>query len=137
MLSGYRCRMTTIAEYNAELDEVSQPIALALEAAISKGLPTAEGKVWHGHPVWFVAGNPIVGYSLKKAGVELLFWSGQSFSTEGLRPVGKFQAAGAAYVNIDDIEPLVIATWLTEAIEIQWDYANLPQRRKLEKLTDF
>lgn len=137
MLSGYRCRMTTIAEYNAELDEVSQPIALALEAAISKGLPTAEGKVWHGHPVWFVAGNPIVGYSLKKAGVELLFWSGQSFSTEGLRPVGKFQAAGAAYVNIDDIEPAVIATWLTEAIEIQWDYANLPQRRKLEKLTDF
>ncbi len=137
MVSGYRCGMTTIAEYNAELDEVSQPIALALEAAIAKGLPPAEGKVWHGHPVWFLDGNPIVGYSIKKAGVELLFWSGQSFATAGLRPVGKFQAAGAAYQTIDEVDLAVIAAWLTEAIAIQWDYANLPKRRTLEKLTGF
>ena len=137
MFSGYRCGMNAIDEYDATLDEPARSIAAELRASIAQNLPSAEGKVWHGHPVWFLDGNPIVGYSIKKAGVELLFWSGQSFATAGLRPVGKFQAAGAAYRTIDELDLAVIATWLTEAISIQWDYANLPKRRKLEKLTDF
>ena len=137
MLSGYRCHMTTLAEYDATLDEPARSIASALRGSIVKHLPNADGKVWHGHPVWFIEGNPIVGYSLKKAGVELLFWSGQSFTTAGLRPAGKFQAAGAAYRSIDEVDLAVITAWLSEAAAIQWDYANLPKRRKLEKLTDF
>ena len=45
--------------------------------------PHAENKIWHAHPVWFLDGNPVVGYSKQKVGVVLLFWSGQSFGRGG------------------------------------------------------
>ena len=32
-----------------------------LHEEICKHLPKAENKIWHGHPVWFLDGNPIVG----------------------------------------------------------------------------
>jgi hypothetical protein len=129
--------MTTIAEYNSALESEPASIAAALEAAIGTLLPAAEGRLWHGHPVWFIGTNPIVGYSLKKAGVELLFWSGQSFASPGLHAVGKFQAAGANFKSVADIDHDSVAAWLSDAERIQWDYANLPKLRKLEKLTDF
>ena len=57
------------------------------------GLPDAEQKIWHAHPVWFLNGNPIVGYSKLKECVRLLFWSGQSFDEPGLQKEGSFKAA--------------------------------------------
>jgi hypothetical protein len=30
---------------------------------IDRTLPDASNKIWHGHPVWFLEENPIVGYS--------------------------------------------------------------------------
>jgi hypothetical protein len=79
----------------------------------------------------------VVGYSRKKAGIELLFWSGQSFEQAGLKPVGKFKAAGAAFVDASAIEAMALAEWLHQAEAIQWDYANLAKKRVLEKLTAF
>jgi hypothetical protein len=68
-----------IQAYNkAQLTE-DQEICNLLAAEISKCLPEAENKIWHAHPVWFLEGNPIVGYDKLKAGVRLLFWSGASF----------------------------------------------------------
>ena len=49
--------------------------------------------MWHAHPVWFLDGNPVVGYSKLKDCVRLLFCSGQSFAQPGLKPEGKFKAA--------------------------------------------
>ncbi|MEN9714506.1 MAG: hypothetical protein RLZZ164_1170 [Actinomycetota bacterium] len=129
--------MNDIADYNKTLGKPEREIALALEAIIKAKLPKAEGKVWHGHPVWFLDGNPIVGYSLKKAGLELLFWSGQSFQTAGLRAIGKFKAAGIGFASIDDLNAKQVEKWMREAKSIQWDYANLAKLRKLDKLTDF
>jgi hypothetical protein len=34
--------------------------------------------------VWFLDGNPVVGYSKLKQCVRLLFWSGQSFKEQSL-----------------------------------------------------
>ena len=39
----------------------------AADKEICKHLPEAENKIWHAHPVWFLEGNPIVGYSKLKA----------------------------------------------------------------------
>ncbi|MEY4554216.1 MAG: hypothetical protein RL197_643 [Actinomycetota bacterium] len=125
----------TIDEYNEQLSPESRPLAEALCKLLAKQVPQAESKVWHGHPVWFIAGNPVFGYSLKKAGLEVLFWSGQSFKKSGLRPIGKFQAAGCKVEGLGDVEGL--ANWLQEAIKIQWDYQNLPKTRSLSKLTKF
>ena len=126
---------TDIIEYNQALAGTQQKIAEQLAVLFAASLPTAEAKVWHGHPVWFLDGNPVCGYSLKKAGLEVLFWSGKSFKTAGLRPIGKYQAAGLAVETAEDVAK--VETFMAEAKSIQWDYKNLPKLRKLEKLTAF
>lgn len=132
--------MSTSAEiksYNKNLSKENKAIALLLLELIEKSLSKAEGKVWHGHPVWFIDGNPIVGYSEKKGGVELLFWSGQSFESELLTPIGKFKAAGITFIDINEVKKSAINKVLAESKKIQWDYANLPKKKKLVKLTEF
>jgi hypothetical protein len=46
---------------------------------IDRNLPSAESKIWHSHPVWFLQGNPIVGFSKQKPGIRLMLWSGAEF----------------------------------------------------------
>lgn len=126
-----------ILDYQEQLSPDEREICLALDKIIAKALPRAEGKVWHGHPVWFIDGNPLVGYSLKKTGIEVLFWSGQSFKLAGLRAIGKFKAAAYGVSTLADLDKKLINAWLSEAKIIQWDYANLPKNRSLDKLTKF
>ena len=124
-----------INEYNQGLAAAERELAEALVALFASTLPTAEAKVWHGHPVWFVDGNPVCGYSLKKAGIEVLFWSGKSFKTAGLRPIGKYQAAGISVQTGGDVAS--VASFMAEAQSIQWDYKNLPKLQRLQKVTNF
>lgn len=126
-----------IATFNKALDKDSRAICDALLEIIDATLTKCEAKVWHGAPVWFLDGNPLVGYSKKKAGVELLFWSGQSFEEEKLAPVGNYKAAGIIYTDVNDVKKTVVKRWLTKSKKIQWDYANLPKNRKLVQLSKF
>ena len=123
------------AKYNAKLSAADREIADRLAREIDRGLPEAENRIWHAHPVWFLDGNPIVGYSKLKESVRLLFWSGQSFDEEGLANEGKFKAAEARYTAADQIDTKLLARWLRKAREIQWDYKNLVRRKgRLERL---
>ena len=89
-----------IKAYNNLLDETDKVICDTLAKEITKNLPAAENKIWHRHPVWFLEGNPIVGYSKLKDSVRLLFWSGQSFDESGLVPEGSFKAAEMRYTLV-------------------------------------
>ncbi len=92
-------------------------------------------EVWHAHPVWFLDGNPVAGYSKLKGCVRLLFWSGQSFDEDGLAPEGKFKAAEARYTDVDQVNTKDLKRWLGKARDIQWDYKNIVKRKgKLERL---
>ena len=127
-----------IAQYNTRLLKTSRDICELLLEHIAAGLPKAEGRVWHGHPVWFLGGNPVAGYSQVKSGpVRLLFWSGQSFDEEHLTPIGKYKAAEARYTAAEEIDAKELKRWLKKSRTIQWDYENLPKNRKLVKLTEF
>lgn len=126
-----------IVEYNQAQVAVNEAICTELAKVFSKNLPNAESKVWHGHPVWFLDANPVVGYSIKKSGVQVLFWSGQSFKKAGLKPIGKFKAAAFDVEKADAKTKGLLKEWLTEAQAIQWDYANVVKKRSLEKLTKF
>ena len=128
---------SSIEEYNNQTRPEERAICDWLSSVISESLSVSEAKIWHGHPVWFLNGNPVVGYSSQKAGIQILFWSGQSFTTPGLTKVGNYQAAGVTPKSMDDLEALSISSWLSECQAIQWDYANLPKKRALEKLTNF
>lgn len=124
-----------IALYNASLSEVDQAICDLLAAEIDEHLPEAECKIWHAHPVWFLDGNPIVGYSKLKNAVRLLFWSGQSFEEAELQPEGKFKAAEARFTELKQVKKTVLKRWLGKARDLQWDYKNLVKRKgRLEPL---
>jgi hypothetical protein len=121
--------------YNSALVGNDQVIADLLATEIDKHLPEAENKIWHRHPVWFLDGNPIVGYSKLKDSVRLLFWSGQSFDEPGLKNEGSFKAAEARYVSLKEINTNDLQRWLTKARDIQWDYKNIVKRKgRLERL---
>ncbi|USN54053.1 MAG: DUF1801 domain-containing protein [Candidatus Nomurabacteria bacterium] len=121
--------------YNRALTAKEKAICTTLAHSIDESLKLAESKIWHAHPVWFLAGNPIVGYSKMKEGVRILFWSGQSFDEEKLQPEGSFKAAEARYTNVKQMNKTDLKRWLKKAKEIQWDYKNIVKRKgRLERL---
>jgi hypothetical protein len=125
----------TIDEYHAAQADSDRLVCELLRDAIASGLPEAESKVWHAHPVWFLDGNPIVGYSKLKHCVRLLFWSGQTFPTPGLSAEGKFKAAEKRYTSVADVDRWHLRQWLRDARDIQWDYKNIVKRKgRLERL---
>ncbi len=124
-----------IEKYNRAQSAQYKEICNKLMEVIATELKKAESKLWHGGPVWFLDGNPIVGYSVRKAGVQLLFWSGQSFEDSGLISEGSFKAAQMYYVDIKDIKVTALRGWLKQAKRIQWDYKNIVKRKgKLVKI---
>ena len=124
-----------ILSYNAAQSEEDERICDALSGAIDRHLKGSECKIWHRHPVWFLDGNPIVGYSKLKGCIRLLFWSGQSFDESGLQPEGSFKAAEARYTAADQIVASDLKRWLSKSAKIQWDYKNIVKRKgKLERL---
>lgn len=125
-----------IEKYNAGQEPGERAICVLLAAAIDRGLPGAESKLWHAHPVWFLEGNPIVGYSKQKPGIRLMFWSGADFGEAELGVVGqKFKDASVFYREAAEINQTALRRWLKKAQAIQWDYKNLVRRKgRLERL---
>lgn len=117
------------AYHDAQTDE-DRAICDLLQREIDRGLPEAESKVWHRHPVWFLDGNPTVGYSKQKAGVRLMFWSGADFDEPGLRPgTGKHKDASVFYKSAGQVNLGDVGRWLEKSRQIQWDYKNIVKRK--------
>ena len=124
-----------IQTYNNSMSGEDKVICNLLATEISRHLPKAENKIWHRHPVWFLDGNPVAGYSKLKDSVRLLFWSGQSFDEQGLQPEGSFKAAEARYTKAAEVNTRDMKRWLKKAQTIQWDYKNQVKRKGvLERL---
>jgi hypothetical protein len=121
--------------YHLELEKEDREICEHLAGIINQVIPEAENKIWHAHPVWFLDGNPVVGYDKLKGGVRLLFWSGQSFDEPLLKAEGKFKAAEYRFKTLLDTQDIPIARWVEKSRDIQWDYKNIVKRRgQLERL---
>ncbi len=120
-----------IQKYNESQSETNEKICDKLHKEISAALKKTENKIWHRAPVWFIEGNPIVGYQVQKKGVQLLFWSGMSFKEKELARVGseKFKAAGIMFTDTKDIPVKDLKRWLAKSKKIQWDYKNIVKRR--------
>jgi hypothetical protein len=110
-----------IGAYAQKLKPELKGIADSLRKSIDAALPKSTSKVWHGHPVWFIGENPVVGYSTKTTGVALLFWNGQSFGEPALAPVGKFHAAELKYSDASGIDAKLLARCLRKAKTDIWD----------------
>jgi hypothetical protein len=125
-----------IKSYNSKQTAADKKICATLAETIDSVLKEAENKIWHAHPVWFLDGNPIVGYSKQKAGIRLMFWSGMGFEEEQLEPgTGKFKDASVVYNSVDEIRKKDLTRWLKKSREVQWDYKNLVKKKgKLDRL---
>jgi hypothetical protein len=119
-----------IKSYNDKQAPGDKEICDQLATVIDKELDDAESKIWHSHPVWFLEGNPIVGYSKQKAGVRLMFWSGADFEDDTLSVRGeKFKDASIFYKNVSEVELKDVKHWLELSRKVQWDYKNLVKRK--------
>jgi hypothetical protein len=119
-----------IKAYNNSQSAGDRKICNLLAEAISSGLPEAENKIWHAHPVWFLDGNPVAGYSKLKSGIRLMFWSGTSFDEDKLQPgTGKFKDASVTYISVEEVNMKDLKRWLKKSREIQWDYKNIVKRK--------
>lgn len=128
--------VSEIQAYIENQSAVDQEICKKLAELIGSHMPEAESKIWHAHPVWFLNGNPIAGFSKQKAGIRLMFWSGADFDEESLNVKGKnFKDASVFYTHKDQIVQQDLIRWIQKSKEIQWDYKKLAKRKgKLEKL---
>lgn len=122
--------------YNAQQSAEHREVCDFLARKIDRALPEAENRIWHAHPVWFLKGNPIVGYSRQKPGIRLMFWSGADFDEDGLNIRGKkFKDASVFFNDVSDVSRSDLERWLKKAQLIQWDYKNLVARKgKLVRL---
>lgn len=127
-----------IKSYNEKPEGEHSTICTVLAQKITADLLGAESKIWHAHPVWFLNGNPIVGYSVQKAGIRLMFWSGADFEESALNVVGKkFKDASVFYNAVTEINVEDLSRWLKKSAEIQWDYKNIVKRKgKLERVPE-
>ncbi|MFZ3301531.1 MAG: DUF1801 domain-containing protein [Microgenomates group bacterium] len=127
---------TDIQKYNNALSKSDKEICDLLMGEIDKNLKQSESKIWHAHPVWFLNGNPIVGYSKQKAGLRLMFWSGADFDEADLKQgTGKFKDASIIYTNFGQIKTDNLKRWLEKSVKIQWDYKNIVKKKgKLDRL---
>lgn len=125
-----------IQDFNNSKEGEDKAICILLSDEISSHLPHATCKVWHAHPVWFLDGNPIVGYSKQKPGIRLMFWSGADFEESDLNVLGsKFKDASIFFNSLEEISKADLQRWLEKSKDIQWDYKNLVKRKgKLERL---
>jgi Domain of unknown function (DU1801) len=125
-----------IQAYNNKQIATDKKICDFIVKIINSELTEAENKIWYAHPVWFLNGNPIVGYSKQKKGIRLMFWSGADFEEENLNVRGKkFKDASIFYTNVYEIKSEDLIRWLKISRDIQWDYKNIVKRKgQLEKL---
>lgn len=120
---------TAIDHYDAGLSPEDQALASQIRQDIATVLPDAEARLYHRHPVWFLTGNPIVGYHRLKPCLRILFWSGQSFTSPGLTPDGTFKAAQLRLPFPATLDRDRFRAWLAEARTVQWDYVNIVKRK--------
>jgi hypothetical protein len=128
--SGTTADLDGIAAYSRNVSPAFRAICDALRELIDAALPAATSKVWHGSPVWFIDDNPVVGYSVKKSAVSLMFWNGQALDEPELKPVGKYYAAQALFVDVNEVHPSVVRRWLKKAKSNVFDSRGFFKKRR-------
>jgi hypothetical protein len=127
---------TDIQQYISNLEnKADRDICFELQDLIDTNLNFTESKIWHAHPVWFINGNPIVGFSKLKYHVRLMFWSGQSFDEEMLTYRGdKFKDASFS-VEVE-LEDLLIPSIPCRTVSIKRAYNIKTKEETLKILID-
>lgn len=125
----------TVAAYIKAQKPTQAAVCRLLGKEIDAILPQAGATIYHGIPVWFIAGNAVVGFNVNaKKQVNLLFWNGQAIkSPSGLEAVGKFKAAQVQFSDVEEVDKKKLKKWLKVAGKKIWDYAGMRKKRVAKK----
>ena len=104
----------TIDEYIAGLPADQVAIATTLRARLDAGLPGAEGRVWHGHPVWMRGDDPVAGFKAFPRWVTLLLWHGTEVtaSTDALTASGDGSRWSLKIASPADLDEAAVDGWI-------------------------
>jgi len=80
------------------------------------GLPDAEGRMWHGHPVWMRGNDPVAGFKAFPRWVTLLLWHGADVteSTDALTASADGTRWSRKITGPDDVDELTLDGWLKQ-----------------------
>jgi uncharacterized protein YdhG (YjbR/CyaY superfamily) len=121
----------TVASYERSLRPPLAAVCRLLRKEIDASLPMSGAKIYHRMPVWFIAGNPVVGFSVTaKKKVNLLFWNGQAFHEPELEAVGKFHAAQVQFAGVEEVDKKKLKRWLKKAGRDIWDFEAYRRKQK-------
>ena len=121
----------TIETYERSLKPELAAVCRLLRKEIDATLPMSGAKIYHGMPVWFIAGNPVVGFGVNaKQQVNLLFWNGQAFKEPELEAVGKFHAAQVQFADVEEVDKKKLKRWLRKAGKDIWDFEAYRRKQK-------
>ena len=120
----------TIASYVSAQKPELAAVCRLLRKEIDATLPMAGAMIYHGMPVWFIAGNAVVGFGVtSKKKVNLLFWNGQAFKEPDLEAVGKFRAAQIQFGDAEEIDKKKLKKWLKKAGKDIWDFEGMRKKK--------
>ena len=106
----------SIDEYIAGLPADQAAVAVTLRARLDAGLPDAEGRLWHGHPVWLRGSDPVAGFKAFPRWVTLLLWHGGEVteSTEALTASADGSRWSLKIADPDDLDESAVDGWLRQ-----------------------
>ncbi|GIG22119.1 hypothetical protein Cch01nite_28430 [Cellulomonas chitinilytica] len=106
----------SIDEYVAALPADQAAVATALRSRIDAGLPDAEGRMWHGHPVWLRGDDPVAGFKAFPRWVTLLLWHGSEVTeaTDALTASADGTRWSLKITAPDEVDESALDGWLTQ-----------------------
>jgi uncharacterized protein YdhG (YjbR/CyaY superfamily) len=121
----------TVTAYERSQKPELAAVCRLLRKEIDATLPMSGAMIYHAIPVWFIAGNPVVGFSVNaKKKVNLLFWNGQAFDEPDLEAVGKFHAAQVQFGDVGEVDKRKLKRWLKKAGKEIWDFEGYRRKQK-------
>jgi hypothetical protein len=110
----------TIDEYIGALDEGLKEAAAKARRVIDAGLPEAESRLWHGHPVWFMDGEPVALLKAYSKYVTFGLWKGQQITDpSGKLEAGSRQMASVKLASEQYVDEQLFTDWLRQARELE------------------
>jgi hypothetical protein len=92
-----------------------QPVQTALRDLLDAHLPQAEGRVYHGHPIWLVDKTMLAGFKVYSSYVTFMIWQGQDVDDPTGRLVpGARRMASVKLASPSDVDADAFAGWLKQ-----------------------
>ena len=115
--------MGKIATVDAYVESLAEPlagIARTMRTIIDAGLPQAEGKMWHGSPVWIIDKTPVALIKAYPAYVTFALFRGQILiDSSGRLEKGSGEMASVKLRAAGEIDAPLFADWLRQAFILE------------------